>query len=559
MDEGPEREPEEAPEETEEEDDSAVTISVSYFVRPGREPEFRAFLDGITEAASGFPGYLGMRTFRGLGSTNRYRVVFRFDSVRNLRRWRDSKERRLLNEHRLHFEAAPSRAVDITGTSQELTLALALTPLESFVRTSVSGIGLLLLGTVLALLLANSPWSDAYSRLWATDLTVRVAGTGISQSLRLWVNDGLMSLFFFIVGLEIKREVLVGELSSPRQATLPIAAAIGGGVVPALVFAVINFGGSGAHGWGIPMGTDTAFSLGVISLFASRVSPVLVVFLTASTIVDDILAVLVIAVFYTESISWPALGAAAVLMLALAVANRAGFRRWPVYAVLGVGVWLAIVASGVHGTLAGVLVAMTVPARSWVNPREFVRHGRRLLDEFEHAGTASGTILSNEEQQQVTQALEHLTEGAESPMTHFQHQLNPWVAFVILPLFAFANAGIPLLHGLGAVFSSAVTWGVMAGLIIGKPAGITLVSWLAVRSGATTLPRSITWRQVFGVAWLGGIGFTMSLFITELAFSTEALANEARVGILVGSIVAGLVGYFLLRAWLPSPAGDGVS
>ena len=181
MDEGPEREPEEAPEETEEEDDSAVTISVSYFVRPGREPEFRAFLDGITEAASGFPGYLGMRTFRGLGSTNRYRVVFRFDSVRNLRRWRDSEERRLLNEHRPHFEAAPSRAVDITGTSQELTLALALTPLESFVRTSVSGIGLLLLGTVLALLLANSPWSDAYSRLWATDLTVRVGGAGISQ------------------------------------------------------------------------------------------------------------------------------------------------------------------------------------------------------------------------------------------------------------------------------------------------------------------------------------------------------------------------------------------
>ncbi|HET7034167.1 MAG TPA: Na+/H+ antiporter NhaA [Thermomicrobiaceae bacterium] len=555
----PELEPEETAEETEEEGDSgdaAVTISVTYFVRPDREPQFQEFLSGVTQAASRFPGYVGTRTFRGLGNSNRYRVVFRFDNLRALHRWQDSEERRHWNELLPEFEASPRRAVDISGTSQELTLALALTPLQSFVRTSVSGIGLLLLGTALALVLANSPWSDAYSRFWATDLTLRVGGYGISQTLRLWVNDGLMSLFFFIVGLEIKREILVGELSSPRQAAFPIAAAIGGGAVPALVFAVLNLGGSGAHGWGIPMGTDTAFSLGVISLFAARVSPVLVVFLTASTIVDDILAVLVIAVFYTDSISWPALGAAAVLMGALILANRAGFRRWPVYAVLGVGVWLAIFASGVHGTLAGVLVAMTVPARSWVNPREFLRHGRHLLDEFERAGTTSGTVLSNEEQQQVTHALEHLTEGAESPMTHFQHQLNPWVAFAILPLFAFANAGIPLIHGLGAAFTSPVTWGVIAGLIVGKPIGITLVSWLAVKSGATVLPSPITWRQIFAVAWLGGIGFTMSLFITELAFDSDPLSDAARVGILAGSIVAGLVGYALLNSWLPAPHAE---
>jgi NhaA family Na+:H+ antiporter len=379
-----------------------------------------------------------------------------------------------------------------------------------------------------------------------------VAGFGITESLRHWVNDGLMALFFFIVGLEIKREVLVGELRYPRQAALPIAAALGGAVVPALIYTGFNLGGEGARGWAIPTATDTAFSLGILSLLGSRVRPLLLVFLTAFAIVDDILAVLVIAVFYTDAISWPVLGVASALLGVIVVANGAGFHRWPVYAFLGLGVWLAVFESGVHATVAGVLVAMTVPARSWINPSEFLVRGRQLMDDFERACYATPSMLSNEPQQQATQALERLCEDVETPMTHLQHQVNRWVAYGILPLFAFANAGIPLVRGLGEALTSPVTWGVVAGLVVGKPVGVTLFAWLAVRAGIAVRPGAITWTHVVGVAWLGGIGFTISLFVAELAFDASPIADAARIGILVGSVIAGTVGYLILKATLPS-------
>jgi NhaA family Na+:H+ antiporter len=365
-----------------------------------------------------------------------------------------------------------------------------------------------------------------------------------------------MALFFFVLGLEIKRELLVGELRSRRQAALPIAAAVGGAIVPALIYAALNWGGEGFRGWGIPMATDAAFSLGALSLLGSRVRPLLIVFLTAFAIVDDILAVLVIAIFYTEAISWTWLGVTAMLMVALIVANVAGFHRWPVYAVLGVGVWLALFESGIHATLAGVLVAMVVPARAWINPSEFLGRARGALDEFEAACYVAPTILSNEAQQRATQDLEHLCEEVETPMTHLQHQLNPWVAYGILPLFAFANAGVPLGSGFSQLLSSPVTWGVVAGLVLGKPLGITLFSWLAVRLGIAILPGAFTWRQILGVGWLGGIGFTISLFVAELAFVVGPLGNAARVGILVGSVVAGAIGYLILRAALPPRAEE---
>ena len=551
MESSPSPENRDSAEEQDEKEDPEVTISVTYFIERGHEPEFEAFLRGITDSASRFPGYAGTRVFRGLGNDNRVRVVFRFNGKHNLRRWRDSSERQRWQAERSTFEAAPPQAANITGTAQEQPLALVLTPLESFVQTSISGIGLLLLGTALALVLANSPLSTVYDQFWTTGLTIGVGSFSISESLRLWVNDGLMALFFFIVGLEIKREILVGELRSPGQAAFPIVAAIGGAAMPAILFTLINLHGAGASGWGIPMGTDTAFSLGVISLFGSRVKPSLLVFLTAFTIMDDILAVLVIAVFYTEAISWPALGTAGVLLLVLAIANRAGFHRWPVYAVLGVAVWISVFESGVHGTLAGVLVAMVVPARSWINPSEFVQRGRQLMDEFERACYRGASILTNETQQQATKALERLAEEVETPMTHFQHQVNPWVSFAILPLFAFANAGIPLVNGLGDALASPVAWGVIAGLVVGKPIGITLAAWIAVWSGLADRPEGVAWRHILGVAWLGGIGFTMSLFITQLAFGTSQLADLARVGILAGSMVAGAVGYVLLNLWLP--------
>jgi NhaA family Na+:H+ antiporter len=481
----------------------------------------------------------------------------RFDHESNLRRWMESDERKEWTARGEELAEVPPRAANITGTFQEQPLVLALTPLQHYVRTSISGIGLLLLGTAVALAMANSPLSDTYARFWGTELTVGVGEYGITETLQHWVNDALMALFFFIVGLEIKREVLVGELRYPRQAALPIAAAFGGAIFPALFYLLINVGGDATHGWGVPIGTDTAFSLGIISLLGARVRPQLLVFLTAFAIIDDILAVLVIAVFYTDSINWGSLAAAAGLLLLLVVANRAGFHRWPVYAIIGLGVWLAIFDSGIHGTIAGVLVAMVVPARSWINPSEFLVRSRKLIDDFERACFASRSMLSNEPQQHATQSLARLTEQVETPLTHFEYRLNPLVSLIILPLFAFANAGIPLREGFGDAIGSTVTWGVIAGLVVGKPLGITLVAWLAVRTGIALLPGAIAWRHVFGVAWLGGIGFTMSLFIAELAFSGEAdavaTADAARVGVLFGSLVAGTVGFFLLRATLPPP------
>ena len=457
-------------------DDAAVTVSITRHVLPGREDDYEEFLRGIIDATSRFPGYLESRVFRPTRGNRQYRVVVRFDHESNLKAWQDSEERRTWTEVAAEFAEDEPFISNITGTAQDQRLVLALSPFENFVRTSVSGIGLLLLGTALALVMANTPLADVYERFWNAELTIGFTGFGITESLRHWVNDGLMALFFFIVGLEIKREVLVGEMRCARRAALPIAAAVGGVVVPALVYTGLNWGSDGARGWGIPMATDTAFSLGVLSLLGARVVPLLLVFLTALAIVDDILAVLVIAVFYTESISWPALGVAAVLLGTLVVANAAGFHRWPVYAVLGLGVWVAVLASGVHATIAGVLVAMTVPARSWINPSEFLVRARKAIADFEAACYIAPTILTNEPQQQATQALERLAEEVETPMSHLQHQLNPWVAYGILPLFAFANAGIPLVSGLEQALVNPVAWGVVIGLVLGKPLGITLFS-----------------------------------------------------------------------------------
>ncbi|MFT4039740.1 MAG: Na+/H+ antiporter NhaA [Thermomicrobiales bacterium] len=534
-----------------------VTFSVTRVVLPGQESAFDAHVDDLVLKLSQAPGYVSHRIFRPVRGNRTYRLVATFGSENALQQWQASASR---NEWLTAIEPlveGGGQVANISGTGQERQLALALTPLESFVRTTVSGIGLLLLGTLLALIAANSPLSEVYEHFWKTKFTIGVVdGFGVTASLRHWVNDGLMALFFFIVGLEIKREVLVGEMRSPKQAALPISAAVGGALIPALIYMAINFGGPAVHGWGIPMATDTAFSLGVISLLGTRVRPLLLVFLTAFAIVDDILAVLVIAVFYTAQINWIWLGVAAVLLGVLVVANYAGFHGWPIYAFVGLLVWFAVYKSGVHATFAGVLVAMTVPARSWINPSEFLVRARQAIADFEAACFVAPSILSNEPQQQATQQLEKLCEDVETPMTHLQHRLNPWVAYGILPLFAFANAGIPLLHGLGEAFASRETWGVIVGLVIGKPLGIVLFAWLAVRLGIAIKPRAITWPHVVGVGLLGGIGFTISLFVAELAFSDQGIADAARVGILFGSISAGVIGYFVLQRVLPPPRED---
>lgn len=363
--------------------DGAVTMTATFNVVPGQEERFEHALRDIRGEFSDVPGFLGLQISRPPRGENGYQAVLRFDRLSNLKLWEESPERDIWFSRIDELTERPPRIVNITGTMQEQPLALSATSLTSFIQTSVSGIGLLLAATALAIIMANSPLSDAYERFWQAHLTIGFEGFGITESLRHWVNDGLMALFFFMLGMEIKREVLVGELRLPRQAALPIAAALGGAVVPALCYVAVNLGGDSLSGWGVPMATDTAFSLGILTLLGSRVRPMLLVFLTAFAIVDDILAVMVIAVFYTDTISWGALGIAIALIGVLVLANRAGFRRWPVYASLGLAVWLAIFESGIHGTVAGVLVAMTVPARSWINPSVFLERSRDLIDEFE--------------------------------------------------------------------------------------------------------------------------------------------------------------------------------
>jgi NhaA family Na+:H+ antiporter len=420
-------------------------------------------------------------------------------------------------------------------------------PFQDFAhKQSSSGI-LLIMATVVALVWANSPWAESYAALWHTKLTVGVGDFSISKDLTHWINDGLMAVFFLVVGLEIKREILVGELSSIRNATLPVAAAVGGAVVPATIYLTINAGTEGSAGWGIPMATDIAFALGVLALLGQRAPAGLKVFLTALAIVDDIVAVLVIAFFYTSDISWGALGVGVAFLAALVVANLLGVGKTLVYAVLGIGLWLCFLLSGVHATIAGVLLALTVPASSFMNPTAFLERGRYILDRFEKAGEKGENVLTNEERQAALHALNHAAYKLEPPLHELEHALHPWVVFAIMPLFALANAGMPLGGAILETLTSPVALGIVVGLVVGKQLGITLFAWLAVRSGISELPGDINWRHVYGAGWLAGIGFTMSLFITDLAFSDGSLVDAAKLGILVASLIAGVVGWTILR------------
>jgi Na+:H+ antiporter, NhaA family len=432
-------------------------------------------------------------------------------------------------------------------TAQRRPVERIVRPFQDFAHKQSSGGILLIAATVVALAWANSPWSESYAALWQTKLTVGLGEFSLSKDLAHWINDGLMAVFFLVVGLEIKREVLVGELSSVRGAALPVAAALGGAVVPALIYLAFNAGTEAAAGWGIPMATDIAFALGVLALLGERVPVALKVFLTALAIVDDIVAVLVIALFYTSDISWGALGVGGLFLGALVVANLIGVGRTLVYALLGIGLWLAFLLSGIHATIAGVLLAFTVPASSFINPGAFLERGRYILDRFERAGEKGENVLTNEERQAALHALNHATYKLEPPLHELEHTLHPWVVFAIMPLFALANAGVPLGGGLGEALTSPVALGIVAGLVLGKQFGVTLFAWLAVKSGISELPGGIGWRHVYGAGWLAGIGFTMSLFISDLAFSDGSLVDAAKLGILVASLVAGVVGWLILR------------
>jgi NhaA family Na+:H+ antiporter len=420
-------------------------------------------------------------------------------------------------------------------------------PFQEFASRETSGGILLLMCTVVALVWANSPWADYYTALWHTRLTVGVGSFNLSNELHFWVNDALMAVFFFVVGLEIKRELLAGELASPRQAALPILAAVGGVLVPALLYILLNANGSGVRGWGIPMATDIAFAIGVMALLGDRVPLGLKVFLTALAIVDDIAAVLVIAVFYTANLAWGALGIAVSCLLLALAANRLGVRHPLPYALIGAVLWMTVLQSGIHATIAGVLLAFMIPSRTAINQREFLEHGRAVLDHFEQAAEKDSlNILSDIEQQTAVEALEDACEKVQPPLHRLEYALHPWVTFLIMPLFALANAGVSLSGDLGNVVTQRVTLGVVLGLVLGKPIGVTLASWLAVRSGLASLPENVSWKQIHGAGWLAGIGFTMSLFMTGLAFTDDAHLREAKLGILIASLCAGIVGSVIL-------------
>jgi Na+:H+ antiporter, NhaA family len=416
------------------------------------------------------------------------------------------------------------------------------TPLREFLHSTVAGGILLLFAAIIALVWSNSPWAASYHDLWEIPLTVGLGEFSLSLSLHYWINDALMAIFFLVVGLEIKRELLVGELASVRRATLPVAAAIGGAVLPAALFlAIVGPDDPASRGWGVPMATDIAFALGVLALLGRRVPLGLRIFVAALAIADDLMAVLVIALFYTADLSITALAAAAGIVVLLILANRLDIRRPLVYALLGLGLWFAVFQSGIHATVAGVLLAMTIPARQRVSDTDYADNARALIDDF-----ASASERAPQERYSSLWELETLTEKAQAPMLRMEHVLTPWVAFVIVPLFALANAGVTLSGDIGQMLTDQVVLGIFAGLIVGKQIGITGAAYLVVRFGLAALPVGVTWRQIYGAAWLCGIGFTMSLFIANLAYGASEVLDLAKLGILAASLVAGGVGYLLL-------------
>jgi NhaA family Na+:H+ antiporter len=440
-----------------------------------------------------------------------------------------------------------------------------LAPFRRFTHTqSASGI-ILLATTAIALGWANSPWAESYHHLWELPIGGTLGAASFRTTLHHLINDGLMAVFFFLVGLEIKRETIAGELASLRTASLPMIAALGGMVVPAAIYAMVNGGGPGAAGWGVPMATDIAFALGVLALLGDRVPVGLKVFLAALAIVDDIGAVLVIAVFYSSGIAWGPLAAAAGLLLLAVGFNRAGVRRPWTYGAIGLALWGTVLLSGIHATVAGVLLAFAIPVRTRLNEGEFLTKARLTLDDFDAAAAVTAndpnkTVLSNVDHHTALEELETLCQLAQPPLIRLEHALHGVVSFGIMPIFALANAGVTLdATSLGSALLSPVTIGAALGLLIGKPLGIFGFSWLAVRLGIAALPQGSTWLACAGVAVLGGIGFTMALFIAGLAFPAGTpgaqLLDSAKLGILVASAVAGVVGSLLLRRALVKPAG----
>jgi NhaA family Na+:H+ antiporter len=432
----------------------------------------------------------------------------------------------------------------------EDTFNKVLSPLEDFIHRQTTGGLLLMAAAILALLVANSPWAETYAHLLHLPIAIKVGTWTLDQSLLHWINDGLMALFFFVVGLELKREFLVGELAEPRQAVLPIVAALGGMAAPALIYYLFNHDGIAAQGWGVPMATDIAFSIGALVLLAARVPQSLITFLIALAIVDDLGAVVVIAVFYTEHIALDALLAAVVLLGVLILFNLGGIRKVLPYFIVAALLWYALLQSGIHATLAGVLAAFTIPARPKYDAPLFSRRIRHFVERFDDSHRADSNIMTNDELRTIVHSMEQDARQVGTPLQRMEHAWHLPVAFLIVPVFALCNAGIPIeINQLSTVLRHPVTQGVMAGLVLGKFIGISGASWAALKLGIAQLPAGTDFKQIMGVSLLGGIGFTMAIFIAELGFGHEPeLLLMAKTGILAASLLAGVCGFIWL--WL---------
>lgn len=426
-----------------------------------------------------------------------------------------------------------------------------LQPLNHFIaHESTAGL-LLFVSAFIAVVWANSPFSATYVHLWEHEFAVRLAGYTVANSLHHWINDGLMAMFFFVVGLELKREFMAGELSSPRTALLPLAAAVGGMLVPTLIFVALNPGKPNVTGWGIPMATDIAFVLGVLSLLGKRVPVSLKIFLTALAIVDDLGAVLVIAVFYTSNISVVNLGAGGAFLALLLLANYLGIRNSVFYGIVGIGgLWLAFLLSGVHATIAGVLAAFTIPARPKIDERGFTQRLQHYLHDFERIEPNDVTLLEPE-QMHVLEQIKRLIYAADTPLQRLEHALYPLVSFVVMPVFALANAGLSFTTISTDALLHPISVGIFLGLLLGKCSGVVGACWVVTRLGWASFSGDMQWKHLYGLGVLAGMGFTMSLFVTTLAYKSADLIINAKMGILAASLLAGVGGYLLLKTSLP--------
>ncbi len=440
-------------------------------------------------------------------------------------------------------------ALEVQIRESLVTRAL-IVPIQEFIHIQGVSSVVLLLAAIAALVWANSPWHDSYHHVWDMQLTL----SRLDLPVHAWINDALMAIFFFLVGMEIKHEIVHGELSDMRRASLPIFAALGGMVVPALIYAAINFRREGAHGWGIPMATDIAFSLGVLAM-VKGIPAELKVFLLSLAIADDIGAIAVIAIFYTETLRINALIVGALLLIVIFLIYRLGVQRPILYALLGVLFWVAILRSGIHATIAGVILGFMVPTTPRLSFADFESIGTDVVKRYREALANGDTATAT----RMLGVLEQVVSATEAPSERLTRKLNDWVSFLVLPLFALANAGVEFSSGgLGELLRSHVAWGVFFGLILGKPLGIVAFSWLAVKMGIASLPHHVGWRMVSAVGLLAGIGFTVSIFISSLAFSDPAMLTDAKAAVLGASVIAGVVGYIGLRRAAgaePEPAG----